>query len=146
MPYNQRKDNVLHDGREVGIAAGQTELLWHYCLVKLQRSIYLRQHLTKLIPDISLNSCAVGFKLQGRFLAQANWGSIHKHGVYFVRDVLERLNSLLIFFVLCGHLFTFENTPADPYLSEREICSHGRAQRPINKALRIEYKFGYCCF
>lgn len=102
--------------------------------------------MTKLIPDISINSCAVGFKLQGRFLAQASGGSIHKHGVYFVRDVLERLSSLLIFFVLCGHLFTFENAPPDPHLSEKEICSHGRAQLLINKALRIANKFGYCCF
>lgn len=88
----------------------------------------------------------ISYKLQRRFLTQANWGSIHKHGVYFVRDVLERLNFLLIFFVLCGHLFTFENTPADPHLSEKEICSHARAQSPINKTLRIDSKFGYCCF
>lgn len=147
MPSNQLKKKKCGAWwPKSGNRSGQMKRLWPQCLAKQQRSIYLRQHLTKLIPDISLNSCAVGFKLQERFLAQANWGNIHKHGVYFVRDVLERLSSSLIFFVLCGHLFTFENTPADPHLSEKEICSHGRAQWLINKALRIEYKCGDCCF
>jgi hypothetical protein len=51
--------------------------------------------------------------------------SAHKHRVYFVRDVLERLHSLLVFSpFLCGHLFTLENTPVDPHLSEKEISSH----------------------
>lgn len=152
MPYNQQKKKkkeevvVMHDGKTWGIAKVRLKLLWPEHLVKHQSSVYFRQRLTKLIPDISLNSWVVGFKLQGRFLTQASWGSIHKHGVYFVTDVLERLNSSLIFFVLCGHLFTFENVPADPRLSEKAICSHGGAQSPISMALRIEYKFSYCWF
>lgn len=42
--------------------------------------------------------------------------------------------------VLCGHLFTLENTPADPRLSEKEMCSHGEAQSLIQRALGIEQK------
>lgn len=129
-----------------GYRSGQTKLLWPQCLVQQQRSIYLRQHLTKLIPDISLNSCADGFKLQERFRAQASGGAIHKHGVYFVKDVLERLGSSLIFFVLCGHLFTFQNTPADPHLSEKEACSHGRAPWLISQAQSTEDTCGDAVF
>lgn len=102
--------------------------------------------MTKLIPDISLNSCAVGFKFQERFLAQANGGSIHKHGVYFVRDVLERLSSLLIFFLCVAIYLLLKITSADPHLSEKKICSYGRDQSLTNEALRIEYEFDYCCF
>lgn len=72
MPYNQRKDRVMYDGKKKWDLLWSNYAVWHQRLVKHQRSIYLRQYLTKLIPDISLNSCAVGFKLQGRFLAQAN--------------------------------------------------------------------------
>lgn len=44
--------------------------------------------------------------------------------------------------VLCGHLFTLENTPTDPRLSEEEMCSHGEAQSLIQGALGIEQKIG----
>lgn len=42
--------------------------------------------------------------------------------------------------VLCGHLFILEDTPADPRLSEEEMCSYREAQSLIRRALGIEQK------